>query len=56
MTDAIEKKSSPMLIALAWLIVVLPTMWGLSYTVQNAVKIFVRPAAAVATPAATAAK
>ncbi len=36
----IEKKSSPILIAAAWAIVVLPTAWGLNYTVQNALKIF----------------
>ena len=35
-----EKKSSPILIAAAWAIVVLPTAWGLNYTVRNALKIF----------------
>lgn len=44
-----EKKSSPLLIAAAWLIVILPTAWGLNYTIQNALKIFAKP-----TPAATA--
>jgi hypothetical protein len=44
------RKSSPALIGLAWAIVVLPTLWGLNYTVQNAMKIFSRPAA-VAAPA-----
>jgi hypothetical protein len=34
------KKSSPALIALAWLIVIAPTAWGLTFTVQNALKIF----------------
>ena len=33
-------KSSPLLIAAAWAIVVLPAAWGLNYTVQNALKIF----------------
>ncbi len=47
MADA--KKSSPILIAVAWAIVVLPTIWGLNFTVQNALKIFTKP-----TPAATA--
>jgi len=39
------KKSSPVLIGAAWVIVVLPTLWGLNYTVQNALKIFAKPAA-----------
>ncbi len=43
------KKSSPLLIAAAWLIVIIPTAWGLDYTVKNALKIF-----ATSTPAATA--
>ena len=43
------KKSSPLLIAAAWLIVLIPTAWGLDYTVKNALKIFTK-----ATPAATA--
>jgi hypothetical protein len=34
------KKSSPLLIAAAWIIVIIPTLWGLSYTVENAMKIF----------------
>jgi hypothetical protein len=34
------KKSSPLLIAFAWLIVIVPTAWGLNYTVKNALKIF----------------
>ncbi|CAN5640887.1 hypothetical protein BH10ACI4_BH10ACI4_27150 [soil metagenome] len=41
----IQKKSSPILIAAAWAVVVLPTSWGLNYTVQNALKIFTKPAA-----------
>jgi hypothetical protein len=43
-----EKKSSPLLIAAAWAIVIIPTAWGLNYTVQNAMKIFTK-----ATPPAT---
>lgn len=35
------KKSSPILIAAAWLIVILPTAWGLNYTIRNALKIFI---------------
>jgi hypothetical protein len=46
------KKSSPVLIAAAWVIVVLPTLWGLNYTVQNALKIFTKPAPAAATSTA----
>jgi hypothetical protein len=34
------KKSSPLLIAVAWIIVIIPTAWGLDYTVKNALKIF----------------
>ena len=46
-----EKKSSPILIAAAWAVVILPTAWGLNFTVQNALKLFVRPApAAVSQP------
>jgi hypothetical protein len=41
------KKSSPLLIAAAWAVVVLPTAWGLNYTIQNALKIFTRPAATI---------
>ena len=45
------KKSSPLLIALAWLIVIIPTAWGLNYTVQNAMKLFTASAPAAAPPA-----
>jgi K+ transporter len=56
MADALKvKKSSPVLIAAAWVIVVLPTLWGLNYTVQNALKIFAKPAA-VGAPANAPAK
>ena len=57
MADAVSgKKSSPVLIAAAWAIVVLPTLWGLNYTVQNALKIFAKPVASVSAPAAAPAK
>ena len=46
MADNVHK-SSPALIAAAWLLVLLPTGWGLTYTVQNAMKLF---AAAPAAP------
>ncbi len=45
------KKSSPLLIAAAWLIVIIPTAWGLNYTVKNALKIFTAPASTTTTPA-----
>jgi hypothetical protein len=45
------KKSSPLLITLAWLIVLIPTAWGLNYTVQNAMKLFTASAPAAAAPA-----
>jgi hypothetical protein len=34
------KTSSPLLIAAAWAIVIIPTAWGLNYTLQNAMKLF----------------
>jgi len=43
------KKSSPILIAAAWIIVIVPTAWGLNYTVRNAMKLFKS-----STPVATA--
>ena len=43
------QKSSPALIAAAWLLVLLPTGWGLTYTVQNALKLFAAPPAATTT-------
>lgn len=45
------RSSSPLLIAAAWAIVVLPAAWGLNYTVQNALKIFAKAPAAVVAPA-----
>ena len=34
------KKSSPAAVAVAWLVVLVPLAWGLTYTVQNALKLF----------------
>lgn len=34
------KRSSPLTIALAWAVVLIPTAWGFSYTLANALKIF----------------
>jgi hypothetical protein len=45
------KKSSPLLIATAWIIVVVPTAWGLNYTVRNAMKLFTASAPAATAPA-----
>ncbi len=45
------KKSSPLLIAAAWIIVIVPTAWGLKYTVQNAMKLFTSTTPAAAAPA-----
>jgi hypothetical protein len=45
MADQIAKKSSPLMIALAWAIVIIPTAWGFNKTLQNAEKIFTAPAA-----------
>jgi hypothetical protein len=44
------KKSSPLLIAAAWIIVIVPTAWGLDYTVKNAMKLFTAPTPATAAP------
>ncbi len=52
MTETTAKPSSCLLIAAAWLIVLIPTGWGLNFTIRNAVKIFTpAPAAAPALPA-----
>ena len=48
MADNVHK-SSPALIATAWLLVLLPTGWGLTYTVQNAMKLFTSAPAAPTT-------
>jgi hypothetical protein len=51
------KQSSPLLVAGAWLVVIVPAIWGLSYTVKNAVKIFTHedPSAVSATVSGAAA-
>lgn len=48
-------KTSPLLVAVAWAIVIIPTAWGLNYTVQNAMKIFTAPAPATSSPAPSSA-
>jgi len=40
MAIQVPTKSSPILVAVAWAIVILPTVWGLTHTVQSALKIF----------------
>ena len=35
-----EKKTSPALIAAAWLIVSIPAAWGVYFTLLNALKLF----------------
>ncbi len=35
-----EKKTSPALIAAAWLLVSIPAAWGVFYTLMNALKLF----------------
>ena len=53
MADLVVRKSSPALIAGAWILVVVPTLWGLNYTVRNAAKLFApAPSAASSAPAA----
>ncbi|MDP9037855.1 MAG: hypothetical protein M3O02_01115 [Acidobacteriota bacterium] len=49
-TAHVATHSSPLLVVLAWAIVILPTAWGLNYTVQNALKIFTAPPPATAAP------
>jgi hypothetical protein len=51
MADTTAKKSSPLLIALAWAIVIIPTAWGFNFTLQNAMKLFTAPTPAATTPA-----
>jgi hypothetical protein len=51
MADTTAKKSSPVLIALAWAIVIIPTAWGFNFTLQNAMKLFTAPTPAATTPA-----
>jgi hypothetical protein len=37
-------KSKPFLIAVVWAVVVVPAAWGVTHTVQSALKIFAAPA------------
>jgi hypothetical protein len=40
MAEQTPTKTSPILVAVAWAIVIVPTAWGLTHTVQSAMKIF----------------
>jgi hypothetical protein len=40
MPDTTVKTSSPALIALAWLVVLIPATWGVYFTVLAAAKLF----------------
>jgi hypothetical protein len=51
MADIASAKSSPLLIAAVWAVVVIPASWGFSYTLQNALKIFSAPPPAASMPA-----
>ncbi len=46
-------KSQNLLVVLTWIIVTLPTAWGLSYTIKNALKLF-HPQPAVTSPGPSA--
>lgn len=48
MADGTVKKSSKLLIGLVWLVVIVPLTWGLTFTVQNAMKLFAPTATAPA--------
>jgi hypothetical protein len=39
-------KSSPVVVAVAWLIVLAPMAWGVTHTIQNALKLFATTGAA----------
>lgn len=47
-----ESKTSPALIAAAWLLVSIPLTWGIYNTARNAAKLFTEPPAAAHTPPA----
>ncbi len=43
--------TSPLLVALTWAVVTVPALWGLSYTVRNAMKLFTHQPPAATAPA-----
>jgi hypothetical protein len=48
-----ESKTSPALIAAAWLVVSIPLTWGIYNTAMNAAKLFTEAPAAPTAPAST---
>jgi hypothetical protein len=46
MAESTVKKSSPLAIAMAWIIVIVPTAWGFAFTLENALKLFTASAPA----------
>jgi len=54
-TQAKVKKSSPVMIALAWLLVGVPLSWGVYNTVLNSQKLFAAQKVAAPAPAPAAA-
>ena len=50
MPQTTPERSQTLLVAIVWIIVILPTAWGLSYTVKNALKLFHPQPAATAAP------
>ena len=51
MAENTVKRSSPVMIALAWAVVIIPLGWGFNYTLQNAFKLFTASAPVATTPA-----
>ena len=51
MVENTAKKSSPVMITLAWAVVIIPLGWGFNYTLQNAFKLFTASAPATTSPA-----
>ena len=47
-----QTNTSPLLVVLAWAVVLVPMGYGVTYTVQNAMKLFTAPTPAAAAPAA----
>ena len=52
MADGTGKRSSRAAIALAWMVVTVPALWGLTYTVENALKLFTAKPAPASAPVA----
>jgi hypothetical protein len=53
MTDATEHRTPLAMLIVAWLIVGLPALWGVSQTFMKSLDLFRAPAAATATTAPT---